>query len=81
MNHKPLQKPARALKKSLILGSALLFIAAVAGCDMLSAADATGLSNAIRPSKHYPALRMQQGRVQLDADWNEQIEISDRSLR
>ena len=64
------EKARRALKKSLILGGALLFIAAVAGCDMLSAADATGLSNAIRPSKHYPALRMQQGRVQLDADWN-----------
>ena len=68
------EKARRALKKSLILGGALLFIAAVAGCDMLSAADATGLSNAIRPSKHYPALRMQQGRVQLDADWNEHKE-------
>src|SRR5579884_3218869 len=25
--------------------------------------------------KHYRAVRMQQGRVQLDADWNEQIDI------
>jgi hypothetical protein len=28
-----------------------------------------------RPQKHYSSVRMQQGRVQLDADWNEQIEI------
>jgi WD40 repeat protein len=27
------------------------------------------------PKKHYSSVRMQQGRVQLDADWNEQIEI------
>lgn len=27
--------------------------------------------------KHYRAVRMQQGRVQLDADWNEQIDIID----
>ncbi|HYA99645.1 MAG TPA: DUF6519 domain-containing protein, partial [Ktedonobacteraceae bacterium] len=27
------------------------------------------------PSKHYRGVRMQQGRVQLDADWNEQIDI------
>ncbi len=29
-----------------------------------------------RPKKHYSGVRMQQGRVQLDADWNEQIDIS-----
>lgn len=28
-----------------------------------------------RSDKHYSSVRMQQGRVQLDADWNEQIEI------
>lgn len=28
------------------------------------------------PSKHYNGVRMQQGRVQLDADWNEQIDIT-----
>ena len=65
------EKARRALKKSLMIGGTMLFVSAVAGCDMLSAADAAGLSNAIRPSKHYPALRSQQGRVQLDADWNE----------
>jgi hypothetical protein len=27
------------------------------------------------PLKHYTSVRMQQGRVQLDADWNEQIDI------
>ena len=27
------------------------------------------------PRKHYNSVRMQQGRVQLDADWNEQAEI------
>lgn len=27
------------------------------------------------PVKHYRAVRMQQGRVQLDADWNEQLDI------
>ncbi|WP_413173192.1 DUF6519 domain-containing protein [Anabaena azotica] len=27
------------------------------------------------PKKHYNAVRMQQGRVQLDADWNEQVDI------
>lgn len=30
------------------------------------------------PRKHYSSVRMQQGRVQLDADWNEQIEIENR---
>ena len=29
-----------------------------------------------RPDKHYSGVRMQQGRVQLDADWNEQIDIA-----
>src|SRR5262245_23128250 len=28
-----------------------------------------------RPRKQYNSVRMQQGRVQLDADWNEQVEI------
>ncbi len=28
-----------------------------------------------RPEKHYSGVRLQQGRVQLDADWNEQIDI------
>ncbi len=27
------------------------------------------------PTKHYSSVRMQQGRIQLDADWNEQAEI------
>jgi|GEM_PF-1450237 len=31
--------------------------------------------NTFRPAKHYSGVRMQQGRVQLDADWNEQIDI------
>ena len=32
------------------------------------------------PGKHYAGVLMQQGRVQLDADWNEQIAILLRSL-
>jgi Family of unknown function (DUF6519) len=28
-----------------------------------------------RPERHYSGVRMQQGRVQLDADWNEQVDI------
>lgn len=28
------------------------------------------------PSKHYSGVRLQQGRVQLDADWNEQVDIA-----
>ncbi len=28
------------------------------------------------PEKHYSGVRMQQGRVQLDADWNEQVDIT-----
>ena len=29
-----------------------------------------------RPEKHYSSVRMQQGRVQLDADWNEELDIA-----
>jgi len=29
------------------------------------------------PRKHYSGVRMQQGRVQLDADWNEQVDIAE----
>jgi hypothetical protein len=29
-----------------------------------------------RPEKHYNSVRMQQGRVQLDADWNEAVDIA-----
>lgn len=28
-----------------------------------------------RPRKHYSSVRMQQGRVQMDADWNEELDI------
>src|SRR5262252_1365488 len=28
-----------------------------------------------RPERHYSGVLMQQGRVQLDADWNEQVDI------
>jgi len=31
--------------------------------------------NSFRPAKHYSGVRQQQGRVQLDADWNEQVDI------
>ncbi len=31
--------------------------------------------NSFRPAKHYSGVRQQQGRVQLDADWNEQMDI------
>ncbi len=34
-----------------------------------------------QPRKHYAAVLMQQGRVQLDADWNEQFEIEDHRWR
>ena len=27
------------------------------------------------PEKHYSGVRMQQGRVQLDSDWNEQVDV------
>jgi hypothetical protein len=33
------------------------------------------------PRKHYSGVRMQQGRVQLDADWNEQVDIATDALR
>lgn len=33
------------------------------------------------PRKHYRSVRMQQGRVQLDADWNEQVDIDAHLLR
>jgi hypothetical protein len=33
------------------------------------------------PKKHHSGVLMQQGRVQLDADWNENVEISDRRWR
>jgi hypothetical protein len=33
-----------------------------------------------RPDRHYRAVRMQQGRVQLDAEWNEQQEILNRRI-
>ncbi|MCP3960743.1 MAG: hypothetical protein GY719_23105 [bacterium] len=33
------------------------------------------------PTKGYTSVRMQQGRVQLDADWNEQIDIQDHLRR
>ena len=36
-------------------------------------ADFTRLT--FKPEKHYSSVRMQQGRVQLDADWNEQADI------
>jgi hypothetical protein len=29
-----------------------------------------------RPHRHYSGVRMQQGRVQLDADWNEQVDLA-----
>ena len=29
-----------------------------------------------RPDRHYSGVRMQQGRVQLDADWNEQLDLT-----
>ena len=32
------------------------------------------------PGKQYRAVHMQQGRVQLDADWNEQVDIFNYAL-
>ncbi len=32
--------------------------------------------NSFRPDRHYTAVRLQQGRVLLDADWNEQADIA-----
>src|SRR5262245_3229472 len=37
--------------------------------------------NSFSPNKHYRGVRMQQGRVQMDADWNEQIDITDYENR
>src|SRR3954463_3384953 len=34
-----------------------------------------------RPERRYTGVRMQQGRVQLDADWNEQIDIQAHGAR
>jgi Family of unknown function (DUF6519)/Right handed beta helix region len=34
-----------------------------------------------RPAKQYAGVLLQQGRVQLDADWNEQVEIQDQRWR
>ncbi len=31
--------------------------------------------NSFKPEKHFSGVRQQQGRVQLDADWNEQIDV------
>nr|MDJ0511562.1 DUF6519 domain-containing protein [Crocosphaera sp.] len=33
------------------------------------------------PKKHYTSVRMQQGRLQLDADWNEQVDIENHLRR
>ncbi len=33
-----------------------------------------------KPEKHYSSVRMQQGRVQLDADWNEQMDINSHRI-
>ena len=33
-----------------------------------------------RPQKHYTSVRMQQGRLQLDSDWNEQIDVQSHLL-
>jgi hypothetical protein len=32
--------------------------------------------NTFKPGEHYSSVRMQQGRVQLDADWNEQVDLT-----
>ncbi|MDJ0666680.1 MAG: DUF6519 domain-containing protein [Desulfobacterales bacterium] len=37
--------------------------------------------NVSESASRYSSVRMQQGRVQLDADWNEQVEISERLRR
>ena len=37
--------------------------------------------NTFQRDKHYSSVRMQQGRVQLDADWNEQLDIDAHSSR
>ena len=37
--------------------------------------------NTFQRDKNYSSVRMQQGRVQLDADWNEQLDIDAHSSR
>lgn len=37
--------------------------------------------SSFNPSKHFSAVRMQQGRVQTDADWNEQVDIAEHYAR
>jgi len=37
--------------------------------------------NSFDPNKHYRGVRMQQGCVQMDADWNEQTDITDYGNR
>jgi GH25 family lysozyme M1 (1,4-beta-N-acetylmuramidase) len=37
--------------------------------------------DSFKPGKQYVAVRQQQGRVQLDADWNEQIDIVNHALQ
>ena len=37
--------------------------------------------NTFDPAKHFSRVIMQQGRVQLDADWNEQADILLHSIR
>src|ERR1700710_1932658 len=34
-----------------------------------------------RPQRHYSSVRLEQGRVQVDADWNEQIAINQHHTR
>ena len=34
-----------------------------------------------RPQKHYTSVRMQQGRLQLDSDWNEQVDVQAHLLQ
>jgi len=37
--------------------------------------------NSYRPEKAFTGVRLQQGRVQLDADWNEQVDIVNSAMR
>lgn len=37
--------------------------------------------NTYRPERRYTAVRLQQGRVQIDADWNEQVDIAVERVR
>src|SRR3954452_18724130 len=32
--------------------------------------------NTFDPARHYSSVRLQQGRVQLDGDWNEQVDLT-----